>query len=389
MKELLINSTDNKNLIFLIEDCKLVEFYEDRKDNKNLDGNIYIGKVQNILPGLEAAFINIGEDKNAFIHKKDIIPKQDLSKGNFDDDVHINKYIQPGEPILVEVMKDKMQTKGARVSTHITLRGRRIVLMPNAPYITSSRKITDEVKREELKKLVKKNLPENMGAIIRTTAENATEEEILSDIKHQLDKWDRIQNTKFDNYPVKLYDSGGILKKAIIDLIDFDLDKIVVNKKENVDIVKNIISEIGGEINIELQEKDLSKMYDIEKEISKINSSRIWLKSGGFITIDKTEALTAIDVNTGKFTGDVSLEDTIYKVNEEAAKEIARQLRLRDIGGIIIIDFIDMHKQENIDKIIEALKKFCLVDRSRVQIEEFTKLNLLELTRKQISSKMD
>lgn len=387
MRELLINNQNDKNLIFLIEDKKIVEYYEDSKEHKNLDGNIYIGKVQNIVPGLEAAFINLGEDKNAFIHKKDILPKQDEAKEKFQNSTPITKLIKPGDPLLVEVKKDKMQTKGARVSTHIGLRGRMIVLMPNSPYVTLSSKIQDEEKRKSLKEMISAILPEGMGAIIRTTAEKASEEEIKEDVIYQIEKWKKIQNTEFENYPVKIYDSGGILKKTIIDLIDFDLDRIVVNTKENLEKVQTIIEEIGGKTKIDLEKKDLSKLYDIEKQISKMNSNKIWLKSGGFITIDRTEALTAIDVNTGKFIGDTNVEETIYKVNEEAAKEIAKQLRLRDIGGIIVIDFIDMHKKENIEKIIKALQEFCLEDRSRVQIEEFTKLNLLELTRKQISRK--
>lgn len=387
MRELLINNQNDKNLIFLIEDRKIVEYYEDSEEHKNLDGNIYIGKVQNIVPGLEAAFINLGEDKNAFIHKKDILPKQDETKEKFQNSTPITKLIKPGDPLLVEVKKDKMQTKGARVSTHIGLRGRMIVLMPNSPYVTLSSKIQDEEKRKSLKEMVSDILPEGMGAIIRTTAEKASKEEIIEDIKYQIQKWKKIQNTEFENYPVKIYDSGGILKKTIIDLIDYDLDRIVVNTKEGFEKVQAIIEEIGGKTKIDLEERDLSKLYDIEKQISKINSNKIWLKSGGFITIDRTEALTAIDVNTGKFIGDTNLEETIYKVNEEAAKEIAKQLRLRDIGGIIVIDFIDMHKKENIENIIKALQEFCLEDRSRVQIEEFTKLNLLELTRKQISRK--
>lgn len=387
MRELLINHIDNRNLIYLIEESRIVEYYEEGKEHKNLDGNIYIGKVQNIVPGLEAAFINLGEGKNAFIHKKDILPKQDEAKEKFDNKISITKLIKPGDPILVEVKKDKMQTKGARVSTHVGLRGRMIVLMPNAPYITLSSKITDEKRRAELKELVSKELPEGVGAIIRTTADKAKKEEILEDIHYQMEKWKKIQSTQFENYPVKIYDSGGIFKKIIIDLIDFDLDRIIVNTKENEARVKEIIEEIGGKVRLEVEEKDLSEKYDIAKEISKMSSNKIWLKSGGFITIDRTEALTAIDVNTGKFTGKTNLEETIYKVNEEAAKEIARELRLRDIGGIIVIDFIDMHKVENIEKIVKALQSFCLEDRSRVQIEDFTKLNLLELTRKQISSK--
>ena len=387
MKELIINNVEDRNLIFLIEDGKIVEYYEDNKETKNLDGNIYIGKVQNIVPGLEAAFINLGEDKNAFIHKKDILPKQDETKEKFKNKVPITQLIKPGDPLLVEVKKDKMQTKGARVSTHIGLRGRMIVLLPNSPYVTLSSKIKDETKRKELKELVANNLPEGMGAIIRTTAEKADNETIVGDINYQISKWKKIQSTEFDKYPVKIYDSGGIFKKIIIDLIDFDLDRIIVNTKENLQKVEDIILEIGGKVKVDFEDTDLSKMYDIEKTTAKINTNKIWLKSGGFITIDRTEALTAIDVNTGKFIGDTSLEETIYKVNEEAAKEIARQLRLRDIGGIIVIDFIDMHKKENIENIIKALQNFCLAGRSRVQIEEFTKLNLLELTRKQISGR--
>lgn len=332
MRELLIQNNGDKNLIYLIENEKIVEYYEDSSEYKNLDGNIYIGKVQNIVPGLEAAFINLGEDKNAFIHKKDILPKQDESKKKFENKTPINKLIRPGMPLLVEVKKDKMQTKGARVSTHIGLRGRMIVLMPNSPYVTLSSKIQNEEKRKKLKELVQSNLPEGMGAIIRTTADKATNEEIIEDINYQIGKWKKIQSTEFENYPVKIYDSGGIFKKVIIDLIDFDLDRIVVNTKENFDKVQEIIDEIGGKIKIDLQTENLAELYDIPKVVSKLNSNKIWLKSGGFITIDRTEALTAIDVNTGKFIGDTSLEETIYKVNEEAAKEIARQLRLRDIG---------------------------------------------------------
>ena len=205
--------------------------------------------------GLEAAFINLGEGKNAFIHKKDILPKQDETKTKYENKIPITKLIKPGDPILVEVKKDKMQTKGARVSTHVGLRGRMIVLMPNSPYVTLSSKITDGQRRAELKELVTGELPEGIGAIIRTTAAKAKNEEILEDIHYQLEKWNRIQNTEFENYPVKIYDSGGIFKKIIIDLIDFDLDRIIVNTKENEKRVKEIIKEIGGKVKLEVNRK--------------------------------------------------------------------------------------------------------------------------------------
>lgn len=300
MKEILVKSNETEKMMFLIEDNKLVEYYKEKKDKMPLEGNIYIGKVQNIIKGLDAAFINLGEGKNAFIHKKDIFPKQDRKINNLENDMPITKLIKPGMPILVEVKKDKMQTKGARVSTHISLRGRFIVLMPNSPYITVSNKIIDENIRENLKKIVRENLPPGMGAIIRTNSEKAKKQDILDDIKIQLEKWDKINNTEIASYPKKVYDSGGILKRLLIDLIDYDLDRIIVDSNETKNIIEEILEELNVKIEIRLSE-NIESLYNISKEILKLKNNKIWLKSGAFITIDTTEALTAIDVNTGKF----------------------------------------------------------------------------------------
>ena len=376
MKELLISQDEDLIKIYLIEDKKLVEYYEEELDYNSIEGNIYVGKVQNVVPGLEAAFINIGEDKNAFIHRKDLL--------NYSEELSINKIIRPGEKILVQVIKDKVQKKGAKVSEKLSLRGRLIVLHPNRSFITVSSKIKDEDKKKELKSILKGILPKGMGAIARTNSEFATKEELEEDLKLLLSRWKYIQNTAVDEFPKKLYDTGGILNKIIIDLSNSNLDKIIVNNQDLKNDICEILNQIGGKINIEITDIEYNYMYNISNEMHRLEKNKIWLDSGGFITIDPTEALTAIDVNTGKFIGKKDLEDTIYKVNEEAVLEIAKQLRLRDIGGIIIIDFIDMYDPKDMENIILKFKEEALKDRSKVQIEGFTRLNLLELTRKRM-----
>lgn len=376
MKELLISEEESLIKIFLIEDEKLVEYYEEKIASNSIEGNIYVGKVQNVVPGLEAAFINLGEDKNAFIHRKDLL--------NTDESLPINKVIKPGQKILVQVMKDKIQRKGAKVSENISLRGKLIVLHPNRNFITVSSKIKDENRKQELRTFLKKILPKGMGAIARTNSENATEDEIKEDLDYLIEKWEFIKNQKVDEYPKKLYDSGGIINKLLTDLSKYNLDKIVVNNESLKKKVFNILKQIGGNVPIEISDVDYKYKYNISNELNRIGRNKIWLDSGGFITIDCTEALTAVDVNTGKFIGRKSLEDTIYKVNEEAVLEIAKQMRLRDIGGIIIVDFIDMNQPKDMESIILKFKEEALKDRSKVQIEGFTRLNLLELTRKRI-----
>lgn len=281
-------------------------------------------------------------------------------------------------------MKDKIQKKGAKVTEKISLRGKLLVLHPNRNFITVSSKIKNEDRKLELKKILKEMLPKGMGAIARTNSEFASNEEIEKDLRILLKRWEYIQNIEVNEFPKKLYDSGGILNKVIIDLSNYGLDKIVVNSKELEKKVNEILSQIDAKVKIEVSDSDYSYKYNISNEMHRIQKNKIWLDSGGFITIDYTEALIAIDVNTGKFVGKKNLEDTIFKVNEEAVSEIARQMRLRDIGGIIIIDFIDMYDPNDMENIISKFKEEALKDRSKVQIEGFTKLNLLELTRKRI-----
>ena len=386
MKELFVYKNNDKKDILLIENGILIERHEKNEKNKTIEGNIYIGKVQNVFQGMQAAFVNVGTNKNAFIHLKDILPKQDVVKNeNKQYTENIKDLIKPGDPILVEIKRDATSKKGPRVSTHISLTGRFIVLLPNSPFITISQKIESIQERERLTKIIKKYLPENMGAIIRTVAENATEVVIQKDIQRMVNKWESIVNSDIEQYPKEVYDVGGILIKVLTDLIDSNLDKIVVNTQEDYKKIQQYLDEATINIPLELNNK-LLNLHNLETQLEKSENRKIWLKCGGFITIDKTEALTAIDVNSGKYVGETNLESTAFLVNKEATIEIAKQLRLRDIGGIVIIDFIDMHKEENKQKIIEKIKETTKTDRSKVQIEGFTKLNLMELTRKHICS---
>lgn len=381
MRELLITYKDNKKIILLLEDGQLAEKYEEQ-GKKSIEGNIYIGKVQNVLKGLQSAFVNIGEGKNAFIHVKDILPKtEEIENNNISKS--INELIKTGDQIIVEVKRESSNYKGPRVSTHITLAGIYTVLMPNSPFITVSKKIEDEEKRKKLKDIVENIIPEGMGAIIRTSAEHQKEENIEKDIKRLLSKWREIETTTIEKCPKMIYNKGGIVRKTLIDLSNEKLEKITVENEELKNEVENILKEINGKTKVEVK-SEIIREYFLEKKLKGIENRKIYLKSGGFITIDKTEALTAIDVNSGKFIGNDNLENTIMKVNLEATKEIAKQIRLRDIGEIIIIDFIDMYEEDDRAKILEEMKNNTKFDRSKIQIEGFTRLDLLELTRKHI-----
>ena len=391
MFEILINQKENQKEIALLENGKLSEYYIDEENTSRREGNIYIGIVKDIIKGMQAAFVDIGTEKNSFIHLKDILPKVDEKKEKTEHEIDIKDVINPGKKLLVQVKKDSNIQKGARVSTHINLSSKYIVLMPHTDIITVSQKIENKEEQERLIKLVKENLSDGNGAVIRT-ASIGKKDEIVEDIKNIEKKWSEIEN-KFrknkENKPQLVSKSEGIVEKMIIDLPEKSIQKIVTNQSNEYEKLLNFKNKncYLDETNIELKEnQDVVDIYNIRKEISKIENRKIWLKCGGFITIDKTEALTAIDVNTGKYTGNKSVEQTIYKVNEEATIEIARQLKLRDIGGIIIIDYIDMKKNENKEKIQRLLEECLEKDRTKTQIEGFTKLDLMEMTRKHICS---
>ena len=380
MIELLINQEENLKNIMLVENGILIEKHEEHEHQKRLEGNIYIGTVKNVLPGMQSAFIEIGENKNTLIKLKDILPRN--YKEEQIKEKNISDILKPNMELVVQIKKDGTLTKGAKVSTHINIPGRFIVLLPDADYITVSQKIENEKEKQRLTKITKESLPKNMGAILRTSSENSKEETIKKEIESLLKEWETIKEKQKLKKQRLLYNNNALIRRTVIDIIDRGLENIIVNDSKTYENIKTLLDSMDVDIKLTLKEENLLHMYSLEEQIERLRNRRIWLKCGGFITIDKTEALTAIDVNTGKYTGNKSIEQTVYTVNKEATCEIAKQLRLRDIGGIIIIDYIDMQNEKNKMRIEELLKQELKKDRTKTQIIGFTKLNLLEMTRK-------
>lgn len=371
MQEIRIKVDTNEKVATLIEDYKIVERYI-IKNQDNIEGNIYSGIIKNIVPGIKAAFIDIGKEKNAFIHF------EDLNK--------INEEIKLNKKILVQVQKNPIKQKGAKLTANIKLTGRQIVLMPKTNFITISRKIEDEDQKQRLKEIVEKHIPSGFGAIIRTSCISATEEEICDDIQRLLNRWNKIQKKMLENesnLPCLIEENNDIIKSLILGTADGNMNRIVTNNEMFNKEIENFLEAYNLDKNVKVgYEKDVFEKYTMQKELQELENNKVWLRCGGYIVIDKTEALTAIDVNSGKCVGKDNLEDTILRVNTEAAKEIAKQLRLRDIGGIIIIDFIDMQEDISKTKLLNCFVEETKKDRAKVQVEGFSKLNLLELTRK-------
>ncbi|HJJ06276.1 MAG TPA: Rne/Rng family ribonuclease [Clostridiaceae bacterium] len=395
MREIIIDNTDEKSIITLVENSIVTEKYEEDFNKKRIEGNIYLGKIQRVLSGLQAVFVDIGNNRNAFLHIKDIVPKVSNETGNKNEnfeDIDIKEYVKVGMPVIVQVKKDQIMQKGPRVSTHINMPGRFVVIMPGTKFITVSQKVENKEEINRLKEIVKKNLNKDLGIIIRTSAIGKNEKEIKEDMNEVIAKLEAVYSNleKLENEknfePKLLYTNNRVIDRLLVDMMDRGINKIIVNTEYMYNYIENILKKMKQHdfIKIELK-NNVFDVYDIKKQLEKIENRKIWLKCGGFITIDKTEALTAIDVNTGKYIGKKDLNDTIFTVNKEATIEIAKQLKLRDIGGIIIIDYIDMN-EENRKKVLEIFKNCIKEDRSKVQIVGFTPLNLLELTRKHMWS---
>lgn len=396
MQELVIKQQEDESRIYaILENGNLVEYYEEKEGQARLEGNIYLGKVVDILPGMQAAFVDIGQGKNTFIHIKDILPKENVGKEKEEyqqKQNDIKKLIKVGDFLLVQVKRDSTNQKGARVSTHISLNSRYFVLMPKTDIITISQKIENQTEKERLLSIMKEILPPNYGVIIRTAAQGKKKNDLEQDLIQVLKKWEQVvlnaEKGKEQKKAVLIEANNDLLEKLLIDTIGSKINKIVVNSKELKQIVEKklaMLSILDSTIEIRMEE-NISDLYELPKQVEKRKERKVWLKCGGFITIDKTEALVAIDVNSGKYTGNQNLEQTVLKVNQEATDEIAKQLRLRDIGGIIIIDYIDMVEEKHKREIEERLKEKLKKDRSKTQVIGFTKLNLLEMTRKHMIS---
>ncbi len=384
MNQIILNKKNKKVDICVVENNSICEKYIHEMENESILGNIYAGIVENVVDGMQAAFVNIGVNKNAFMPIKDALPKVDILKEQVnEDDKNISEIVSVGQKILVQVRKEPVNEKGARVSTHITFPGNYIILMPNTDIITVSQKISSEDKKKNLKNLIKEILPKGYGAIVRTDAENVDGEEVKKDLEDLLKNWENILN-KFEKSLGKelIFNDHELTSKILRDLVNKKTEKIICNSN---DICRDLKKKAYDNIEIEyIQTENIFEYLGMKTEVENAEKRKVWLKCGGYIAIDKTEALTAIDVNSGKYTGKDDLEETTLRVNEEAAVEIMKQVRLKDIGGIIVIDYIDMTSKEDQDKIIEIMKKEAIKDRSKIDIKEFTKLNLVEMTRKKM-----
>ncbi|KJS88633.1 MAG: ribonuclease G [Desulfosporosinus sp. BICA1-9] len=374
----------------VFEQGELVELFEEEGASSHMVGNIYKGRVENVLPGMQAAFVDIGVDKNAFLYVGDAIPARFDEDGKVSPVVNdrIENVLKPRQELLVQVTKEPVSTKGARISVNITLPGRYVVLLPQVSYIGVSRKIQDNNERARLRDLAATSKPEGMGVIVRTLAEGIDGDEIAEDITQLVAFWQALQpKIPHVSVPGIVHKDVDLVSRLVRDWIDQDVEKITVDQEEVGQVIRQALLEIehpaAKKIHVVTGE-DLFAKYGVDDEIRKTLRSKVWLKSGGYLVIQQTEALIVIDVNTGKYVGQRSLEETVVHTNLEAASEIARQLRLRNLGGIIIIDFIDMTTEEAQKQVLDVLEIACARDKTKSQILGLTQLGLVEMTRKKV-----
>lgn len=394
VNEIIVDCGLNETRVALLEDKELSEIYIERSYPERIVGNIYRGKVSSVLPGMQAAFIDIGHEKNAFLYVGDAIAQKEYVEEDDEDlqnykEYNIEDILRPGQEITVQVVKEPIGTKGPRVTTHITLPGRHLVLLPNADYVGISRRIEVEEERNKLKKIAEKIKPKGVGLIIRTVSEGKEAEDFNHDLSFLLKLWDSIKQKETSGpVPRCIHKDVNLIYRAVRDLFTRDIAKFIINDRQQYLNVLELVDMISPALKMRVEyfskSYDLFEYYQIDTKIAKALTRKVWLKSGGYLIIDQTEALTVIDVNTGKFVGGSNLEDTVLKTNIEAAKEIAKQLRLRDIGGIIIIDFIDMHEQEHQKMVLDVLKQALKKDRTKTTVVGMTGLGLIEMTRKKV-----
>ena len=390
-KEILINVTPQEIRVAILENGMLNDLYIERSRNRGLVGNVYKGKVVRVLPGMEAAFVEIGLEKAAFLHVSDVAHKNK----NHNETVHVGQVLREGQEILVQVLKDQLGTKGARLTTNITIPSRYLVFMPNADNIGVSSRIENEEDRERLKNdlLEQEHRIKDAGYILRTAAEVADKDAIASDIKYLNRLWDNINNTSEIKAGSVVHKDLPLFLRVLRDMVDEDLDVIRVDSRETSNIMlefaEKYVPEVAEFIEHYPGERPVFDLHGVEDEIQKGLERKVQLKSGGYLIIDQTEAMTTIDVNTGAFVGSRNLEETIFKTNLEAAQGIARQLRLRNLGGIVILDFIDMLEEEHKRQVMRALEKALEKDHARTNISEVSSLGLVEMTRKRTRESLE
>ena len=386
--EILINTTSTETRVAVIENGLLQEIHIERHKRKGLLGNIYRGKVERVLPGMQAAFVNIGLDKAAFLHLSDVLPLKETNAPETLQGLKIQDWIHEGEEFLVQVMKEPIGTKGARLTKHLSLASRYLVYMPDLPEIGISTRLEQAKERERLKAALTHILGNSAkGFIIRTAAEDAIEEELAKDREFLEKLWEVIQKQAKKSKTDRLvHEDLPLSKKVIRDLINPSVEKIRVDSEMTFDALyafsKQLLPQAMEKLELVRTKTPLFERYGVEEELQRNLKRHVELKSGGYLVIDQTEAMTTIDVNSGSFVSALSHDETIYKTNLEAAQMIARQLRLRNLGGIIVVDFIDMDTEEHRAQVLQVLNNTFLQDHSRVRIGQFTEFGLVQIIRK-------
>ncbi|HVL82177.1 MAG TPA: Rne/Rng family ribonuclease [Actinomycetota bacterium] len=372
--------------VAVLEDGDLVEHYVTRKSRPSLVGNVYLGRVQNVLPGMEAAFVDIGQPRNAVLYVGELIGEEELEGGQ--QPPRIEQVLRSGQQILVQVTKDPMGTKGARLTTMVSLAGRYLVLVPNGTGYGISKKLPDD-ERSRLRDIARSIRPDGYSLIVRTAAQGAQADELQRDLDRLVRLWQEIDKRRGGKAPVEIYVEPDLVIRVVRDLFGKDFGKLVIEDPDVHDRVMKYIQAVDPDLaqHVELHQGPLSMFdtYHVTEQLRKALERKVWLPSGGYIVVDRTEALTVVDVNSGRYVSGKTLEDTVVKVNLEAAEEVVRQLRLRDIGGIIVIDFIDMLKAQNREEILRAFREALAKDKTKTQVIGISPLGLVEMTRKNVS----
>jgi ribonuclease G len=406
---LVINADGPETRVALVENGLLGELYIERKQERGIAGNIYKGRVERVLPGMQAAFVNIGLEKSAYLHVSDVRGTPDDLKrlfsgdssgregsGGDDDDeeapsapgsARIEDLLKEGQEIIVQVTKEPISTKGARTTRYISLPGRHLVFMPTVDHIGISRRISSDKERRRLRDIVESMRPPGSGFIVRTVADGVSEKDLKADMDFLIKLWNQVvHRTESSRCPSLIYNDLDLLLRTVRDLFTPDVEKLIIDSRVEYDRIKKFIvafmPDFAGHIELYDGGEPIFDGFGIEIEIDRALERKVWLKSGGYLIVDEMEALTAIDVNTGRFVGKKSLEDTITQTNLEAAREVAEQLRIRSIGGMIVVDFIDMDRPSNREKVTRSFNEFLRRDRAKAAVTRISELGLIEMTRK-------
>ena len=406
-REIVINATKHESRIAVLDEGQVVELWIERTRHRTIVGNIYKGRVTKVLPGMQSAFVDLGLERDAFLYVSDVVEDLEEYENDATLDIAIDEEPQPrveasisdllreGQEILVQVSKDTIAGKGARITTHVTLPGRFLVFMPTVNHIGVSRRIENESERTRLKEILERIRPQSQGGfIVRTAGEERGEDEFVADMRYLTELWDQIKRrAEKASAPTAIHHDLDLVLRTIRDVLSPEFKSVWVDSVEQyqriVEFLDQIQPNLVSRVRLYRRDEPIFDEFGIEPEIAKAMKTKVWLKSGGYIVINQTEALVAIDVNTGKYVGKKNLEETVFRTNLEAAKEIVRQIRLRDLGGIIVLDFIDMEEPEHRGALFETLENEIRKDRSKTKILQISEFGLIEMTRKRVRQSLE